>query len=210
MAKHYAIGKLYAPDVDSYIVSTAPTSNYGTSEQLIVGANSSKGGGDIFRALLRQNIWQRWPQLPQDATIDSAKIWFYVSSYSGLPSTINYTMRRVLRAWTETGVTWNKYDGTNDWTTAGCGSDGNDYTSTGAINFNGPSATGWFSLTITSLVQDAHASRSGSFNVIVVHNDAGSGVTWTFQGCDSLTRPCRLEINWSLANKAGAQVLVCG
>ena len=35
-------------------------------------------------------------------------------------------VRKVLRAYTPTGVTWNKYDGTNNWTTAGAHSEGND------------------------------------------------------------------------------------
>ena len=52
-------------------------------------------------------------------TISGAALTLY-SDGSGTATSGTYTCKRLTQtAWTEAGVTWNRYDGTNNWTTAG-------------------------------------------------------------------------------------------
>ncbi len=55
--------------------------------------------------------------LPSTAIIESASLELNVSNNKGLASTIE--VYRITRDWTEDGVTWESYNGTNDWSTAG-------------------------------------------------------------------------------------------
>lgn len=96
--------------IDSYIQNTAPTTNYGTSILLLTGEASN-----INRFLIKWDL----SSIPSNAIVSSAVLSIYVNSdYSNNARTLS--AYRVLRVWTEAGVTWNKYDGSNDWGTAGC------------------------------------------------------------------------------------------
>jgi hypothetical protein len=107
--------------IDTYINDSTPTTNNGVYDYTIVGEWSAVSK---FRTLIKFDL----SGLPTNATIISATLSLYCTTdYSGNART--YRVYNLKRAWTEAGATWNKYDGTNDWQTAGA-TGANDYDST--------------------------------------------------------------------------------
>ena len=109
------------------------------------------------------------------ATITSVSLTLNVTSASS-QTAVAATMYRVRRTttWTESGVTWNKYDGTNAWTMAGAGDTTNDIDTANAVSFTSPGSLGdWTIATGTNfvaLMQDAITSRSGILAVLLKFN----------------------------------------
>ena len=88
---------------------------------------------------------------------------------------------RCKRAWT-TGATWQKYDGTNNWTTAGGINSTNDYDATNFFDFDMPDNLGTDvevvdDAGLIALVQDAIDNRSGLLSLICFGLFAGLGGT---------------------------------
>lgn len=83
---------------------------------------------------------------------------------SSVLATTPATIYRITQAGvTEDGASWNKYDGVNNWATAG-----GDY-STPSVPFTYPAAAGDISITgaaLAALIQDALDSRSGILRMI--------------------------------------------
>lgn len=108
---------------DTYIISDNPTTNYGTNTSMNIGFDT--GGGGAGRALIKFDL----SSIPATATITSAILTLTpVTDNSSNARTLS--VYRCLRAWTEAGATWNKYDGTNNWGTAGAENTTSDREST--------------------------------------------------------------------------------
>lgn len=90
---------------DTLLDSSFPTSNNGSL--VFWGVNTS-----FFVSLIKFDL----SSIPANATITNAKL--LLTCRSGTAS-ITAQIHRILRPWTEGGATWNKYDGTFDWATAG-------------------------------------------------------------------------------------------
>ena len=125
---------------DSYIKEDKVDTNYGTGGDLI---SKSQINNKENRVLLLFNL----SEIPFNVTITNATLELYYNYDSG--QDVNLSLYRLTRQWTETGVTWNTYDGTNSWTTAG-----GDYDSTLHARTLIDSVLSWKSWLITSLVQD--------------------------------------------------------
>ena len=97
---------------DTYIADDAPTTNHGTENGLYGG--EWNGGAQVARTLLKSDL----SSIPTSATVLSATLSLWVAA-DYADNTRTYRVFRQKRAWTEAGATWNKYDGTNDWQTAG-------------------------------------------------------------------------------------------
>ena len=106
---------------DALINQAAPTFNYGATTVFAVGEYNS--ADTLTRALLKFDL----SSIPSDVIIDSAIL--SINRASDLSSNAR-TLRvyRIKKSWTEgtgnatapaDGVTWNTYDGTNNWTAAG-------------------------------------------------------------------------------------------
>lgn len=96
--------------VDTQIVSTAANTNYATLTTMHTGAYYSENN----RALVRFDL----TLLPSAAAVSSATLTlFHLAEAATADSTIG--VYRQLRAWTEAGATWNKYDGASNWGAAG-------------------------------------------------------------------------------------------
>lgn len=101
------------PLIDTNIVSDSPTNNYGTNAALYVG-ESNGASGRVRRSLLKFDL----SGIPANAIIDSAVLSLYaITDFSSNARTAR--VFRLKQAWTEAGCTWNAYDGTNGWQTAG-------------------------------------------------------------------------------------------
>ena len=103
---------------DSWINGGATTTNYGSSTTFQIDDSP------VQNFLLRINL----SNVTNTARIIGAGI---LLKLNASPANMLVTMYRLLRAWTEGGVTYNKYDGTNDWTTAGATGEGTDVEANG-------------------------------------------------------------------------------
>lgn len=91
----------------TYLYNGNPNSAYSASQYVHVW-----NGNGIYHTLLKPAYSTAIP----DYSIDSATLYIYVQ-YKAAASPL-VTLNRVLKAATN-GATWNKYDGTNAWETAG-------------------------------------------------------------------------------------------
>lgn len=111
-----------SPTRDAHIRGDAPTSNYNSNAGLGVGeANNSSA---LYRALLHFDL----SGIGAGETVTSATLKLYRGSDLS-DNARRFNCYRVRRAWT-TGVTWNTWNGSDNWTTAGCGDTTNDREST--------------------------------------------------------------------------------
>ncbi|UCE38691.1 MAG: DUF2341 domain-containing protein, partial [Thermoplasmata archaeon] len=98
--------------------------------------------------------------------IIDANLWLYryngSTTYGG-----NFSVCRVTQSWTETGATWNTYDGTNNWYMAGgdFNPDIYDYTYVYA------NTNGWYKWNVTGLIDYWKDGTYPNYGMILVGND---------------------------------------
>lgn len=132
------------PSADARILSDSATTNYGTSTTLDAG--EWYGGISNRRALIKFDLSSYTGRL-----VTKAKLRLYDTGddYTNTGSSL-INLFRVRRNWTSAGVTWNKYDGTNDWTSAGASDTNNDIFSdadlTGLYTLPNPAVAGYIDL----------------------------------------------------------------
>jgi hypothetical protein len=100
--------------IDSYIIDGIyANNNLGTSAIIQIG----NSGGFNTRGVIKFSGLSDG-SIPINATIVSAtmSLWFAADSSANARTVRVF---RLKRAWTEAGVTWNKYDGASSWQTAG-------------------------------------------------------------------------------------------
>jgi RHS repeat-associated protein len=111
---------------DTTIRSDQPDTNYATTATLKVGTL----GGYAGHGLLQFDL----SSIPQSAVVTGGtlSLWVAVDNATASGTLCVY---RVKQNWTESGATWNSYDGTNPWNTAGAYSvDDVEQTSVGCAN----------------------------------------------------------------------------
>lgn len=138
--------------IDARINDYAPTTNYGTNTELRVGESNAASG--VSRTFLKFSNLSNGT-IPSNATVSSATLELY--SYGDLSSRARtFRVFRQKRAWTENGITWNKYDGTNNWATAGgFGAADCEQTDIGSRAMTDTEAAGWKSWSLsTSAIQE--------------------------------------------------------
>lgn len=99
--------------VDGVIRSSSATTNFGTSTTIRVGEVA--GSAITDRGLFKPDL----SGIPAGATIHSCMLSLMVTGKSDASNNRYILAYRQKRAWTESGATWNKYDGTNNWGAAG-------------------------------------------------------------------------------------------
>jgi hypothetical protein len=102
---------------NAYIGQNNPTLNPGQFPKLFVGETGINGGPEIRRSLLRFDLSG---QIPSNAQITSVTLQIDVSkeANSGAMDSV-FDARRLLRSWTETGVTWNAPSAGQSWQVPG-------------------------------------------------------------------------------------------
>ncbi len=135
---------------DTVINGSAPTTNYGTSAYLQIGGLSGfQNRGLIINDLLA---------VPSNATIVDPVLHAYF--YNGYENT--FAIYRLKLPWTAGGATWNKYDGTHDWNTAGAmGANDYDSNSLGSLACTG--AAGWKTTSLSAALLLSICGLSPSF-----------------------------------------------
>ena len=123
-----------ANSIDNFIRANDPDTNFGTLTIGYIGEDFVDTG-EVNRLLIKWDL----STIPANAVVNSAILSLYVTADR---SSNARTLRayRVLRAWTEEGSTWNKYDGSNAWGTAGCGNTTTDREATDIGNTTQPAS----------------------------------------------------------------------
>lgn len=150
------------PDnLDNLMSRENPNLNYGGNATLQAGTDNTGFGDTVTRFLIGFDV----SQIPSGSVITSATLTFKMTGSASRPDPTIFTASRVTRSWTHNGSTWNKYDGSNDWTTPG-----GDYTATGAVtaSIGAPVSGGTAAWTgMEDLVSDAIENRSGLLSLII-------------------------------------------
>jgi len=143
---------------DTWINAYNPTTNYGTSANL----NLINWSPYIYRSLFYFDI----SDIPNQATFTQGD--FTVCMSSDVDFTTTIAVYRLTKSnWTETGATWNKYDGTNAWTTAG-----GDYTTTNGVSMscsipNTSTPPPW-TFSAPALIQDCYNTFNKQVHLIML------------------------------------------
>jgi hypothetical protein len=99
-----------------------------------------------------------------------------------------HVWRMTQPGWTETGATWNRYDGTRTWATPG-----GDVDATSGIEFAPPAASGPFAFPdLTALCSDATAARGGQLDLLIQQDTEIPGPPphqWSFVTSDDTASP---------------------
>lgn len=105
--------------VDTYIDGNNPTTNSGTDTKISIGELDSISA--VHRTMIKFDL----SSIPAGAYTSSniLSLWILQDNSSNAR---NCKAFRILRDWVEAQATWNIWSTANNWTTAGCGSDGND------------------------------------------------------------------------------------
>jgi hypothetical protein len=101
----------YTGTDDVYIDLATPTTNKSGDAFLVIQTNN---GGSRAESLVR---FTGLSNIPAGSTVTAVQLDFYQYDQSG--GTYTAELYQCLRNWTEAGATWNTYDGTNSWATAG-------------------------------------------------------------------------------------------
>ena len=184
---------------DSYIRGGAATSNFGGSSFIRVGRTT---GANSIRGL----IWFNLSHIPSNATIQSANLSLYFYSIPSGDSTGNRThnlhkiQQNPARPWTELNVTWNNYNSSNTWTTAG-----GDYEAipTSNATFDSSALNSWIVFNVTSDVQNFTKNSSGNFGWIIKDsNEADTNIRRDYysSGYSNSAFWPKLEISYTVGN----------
>lgn len=134
--------------------------------------------------------------IPSGATITSATLSVYYRGRLGDPTGRTYWAYRTTQTdWTEMGVTWNSYDGTNNWLTAG-----GDYTLTDGSSITLPENFGWVDWDVTNQVQYDLDNANKTADFLIVDNTTGVDYQWSFWSRDYAIDPTlrpKLQIEWT-------------
>jgi hypothetical protein len=161
--------RIFYATQDVFIDSLAPNTNLNFQ-----GSWQIRKGPSVARSLLYFDL----SIIPATATIISAVFFFYRftgSSSSG--SRHGFQIFRLTRTnWGETTATWNKYDGTNNWTTAG-----GDFSTNDPVAAEGIIVSAQNVVFITHTVRDAVLNRSGALHLMFKYaGETGSTIVEDF------------------------------
>lgn len=168
----------FGPTKDAYVDNVNASTNHGTGS-LAMQAPTGKAGA-ILRPLLSFDVSSL-----AGATVTAATLTIDVQGTSGSAAAAH--LYRVTQAWVEASATWNTYDGTHSWATAG-----GDYTTTGGVGFTAPGSVGSFTVSgLAALVQDAIDNRAGLFDLLLRYDtEAPASLSAiTFSARDGTTPP---------------------
>ena len=139
----------YTGLADTMMVESEPTNNFNSGYRSDGIEVTKFGSGDHNHTIIRGDGLSN---ISSSATVSAATLYIY---QSGNNSSYSIDLRRMLQAWTDSGATWNRYDGTSDWNTGGALGAGTDRTSTPESTTSvGTTNSIYYGLDCTSLVQD--------------------------------------------------------
>ena len=149
---------------DNYLYQDSATSNYGTQDLILVGWGGA--AAEIHSLVEFPITWGT--DIPVGATITSAALYLYYYNKVNDPVGRTYKAQRLVRLdWHETQSTWTIYKTGSNWTTAGAGDDGDDYTSDDEASAVVPAGYGWMEWDILNQVTWAQTNdKNVAFRVV--------------------------------------------
>lgn len=154
------------PTIDSYMNFISPDTNYGSDTQIkqgvfIAGANKQY----LNRAIVNFDV----SAISSQAVITQAKMQRNLSLVENTNQSVRIARCTRPTEWTQSGVTWNKYDGVNNWVTGGGEYDdvtpaAVSYVEAGQIGLHEIFGLGGF-------VEDALTNRAGIVSLIFRNED---------------------------------------
>lgn len=164
------------PTEDTYIYAWYPTTNYYWLDTVNVRA------GNVSGALLKFDL----SSIPAGATITTATLRLY-TTYRTNVNSIEIAAYKLLRDWSNTGATWNSYDGSNAWGTAGA--DGaTDRSATADDSTTVSNVDAWYEWDITTMAAAWHAAPGSNYGVILkAPSEALGSVSYSFASRDRAT-----------------------
>lgn len=171
---------------DAYNRDDDPTTHYENFDwyghNLIMVRNQ---GGLRYNGFVQFDV----SSIANDVTVDAGT--FSISTVGGgIESVFSWGtayIRRVTQAWTEAGITWNTYDGANNWSTAGGDFAATDYGSHAFPN----NTSGWHDFDVTTLVGQWVAGTYTNNGMVV---DPGADLYMGFCSSDDSTTADRLKL----------------
>lgn len=189
--------------IDSKMNGLLPNNNWGTTNPMNHGVTySGSSKTEVWRAIANFNV-----SALAGATINSAKLRRNVSDDPNSPFDVRFARCTRPADWTEGGVTWNKYDGVNNWTAAGGDV---DLTTPAAIVFTEPLGTGWVETTgFKPFVDDALQFRSGIVSIIsrAVDENPGVNVHSVWASREAASNKWELEVDYTPSGVTRVQTM---
>ncbi len=164
------------PEIDSYASEANSTTNYGTATTIYVAKDG--GSGDYNVGLLKFDA----SIIPSGVSLISAtlSLYLYAEAFLTYSSSVDFQVYRLTETgWTETGVTWDKYDGSTNWSG---GIEANFTTTDGYVieTPSMPAINNWVDCDVLGQVQYALDSVSGIAHFFSRIYGPVSGVTASF------------------------------
>ena len=181
----------YAGTEDAYISQNSPTSNSGSSQELLADGDDPSASGNDLSSLMRWDI----SQIPAGSVIASAQIDIQVFN----PSGGSYELYEVKRNWTENGASWNNYSSGNAWETAGAqGTTDRGSTPLGAIT---ASVTGPFTVILNAAgvawIQNWVDNPSANNGFIAANSATTDGLDFRSSEYATATQRPKLSVTYS-------------
>jgi hypothetical protein len=156
-----------AAGIDTYLMDGSNADvNFGNAAVIGIGTSQSGKFTNRVRGVVRFDL----SVIPVGASIVNATLTLFAATGGSVTGPAQFKAYRLTQAgWTEFGATWNKYNGTNSWGTAG-----GDYTSDGqdSATINSGAEDLVFDA-LAQLAADAVANRNGLLHLLVVGPEAG-------------------------------------
>ena len=169
---------------DTSILSSAPTTNYGSNTSIFVGEDNVSAS--VRRGLLKFDL--SWLS-HVDGTVTGATLILTLAADSA-DNTRTFRAYQIRRAWTEIEATWNKYDTGGSWATAGAGSTASDryVTEVGsaAIAGDAPLDTTIVINLTASMIQD-WVDGDITNNGLIIQADTENADLWSFYSSETET-----------------------
>jgi len=195
----------YQPSTkDSYLSSLSANTNYGSLESIKLHYNSSLGYH--YRIIIHFDI----SDLPSETSVQEAdmNLYLYEIGVHASQNMTGYFNRLTRTNWTEAGVTWNKYDGTNNWTTAG-----GDYTTDDQSSASLPNTAGaWVEWDIKNIAQYSIDSVSGQIHLLGTRSSGswsnGSHLFCSKEYTDDTSKRPKLTVTYTIYHNLRRKLLL--
>lgn len=180
---------------DSFINAGFTGLNYGDSTTILVRAQSST---EAYHGLVQFDL----SFIPAGSTIISATLKLYYCNWgTNNPAGRTIAAYRLTQSWDEDSVTWNRYDGTNAWATAG-----GDYTTTNGASATVPGSFGWMGWSVTGIVTDwvSYGEYNKGFLLKDTNEESGACYItnfWSSEAGNSELQPV-LEVEYRTVSSA--------
>jgi len=139
----------YTGLADTMLVQSEPTNNFNSGYRSDGIEVTKFGAGDHNHTIIRGDGLSN---IPSGATVSSATLYVYQTANN---ASYSVDLRRMLQAWTDSGATWNTYDGTTSWNTGGAEGAGTDRINTPESTTSiGTTNSIYYGLDCPDLVQD--------------------------------------------------------